>query len=170
MFLDFKFFTWLKYTVFLLIFSLLLIVQASKVWFGAAISPLAVLVPPTLLLSQGLGTTSALAWMAVVSISWQVPVNGIGEGRMIVACIAAAVVAFQGGRMRSRAQLLHMALLLPFGAMLCEWILLRSQLFPVNSSWGRLAPNSEVLITEAIILVAMLMVTILLLPILENYI
>ena len=29
MFLDFKFFTWLKYTAFVMIFSLLLIVQAN---------------------------------------------------------------------------------------------------------------------------------------------
>ena len=152
----------------LLALVLLLLAQIAKSWFGAAISPLQILVPPTLLLSQGIGTLSALAWMSVGSLLWPVSVSGIGEGRLIIAAITAAIVAFQGGRMRNRAQLLQIAVLLPFSALLLEWILLESELTPSNSAWGRLAPNSEVLITEALVLGAMLMITILILPILEN--
>ncbi len=152
----------------LLAIGLLLVTQAGKVWFGAAVSPLAVIVPPTLLISQGFGTSSALAWMAVGSFLWPVPVSGIGEGRMLVACTAAAIAAFQGARMRSRAQLIQMAILLPFGALFSEWILLRSQLAPANSAWGRLAPNSTELVSEALFMSAMLMLAILLIPILEN--
>ena len=48
----------------LLALGLLLIVQGCKLWFGAAVSPLALLVPPTLLLAQGLGTSAGLAWLA----------------------------------------------------------------------------------------------------------
>ena len=143
----------------LLALGLLLIAQSSQVWFGSALSPLAVLVPPTLLLSQGLGSTSALAWMAVGSLLWQTPVNEIGEGRMILAFAVSAVVAFQGGRMRSRAQLLQMAFLLPFGALLGEWFFLR----------GKEVPNSsDDLVYEALIMGGLLMLTILLIPILEN--
>ncbi len=152
----------------LLALTLLLISQISKVWFGAAVSPLAVIVPPTLLISQGIGTTSALAWMAIASLQWPVSVNGIGEGRLIVACAAATLVAFQGGHIRSRAQLLQMVILLPFGALISEWILLRSQIAPALSAWGKLAPNSEELIHEALFLGAMLMLTILVIPILES--
>ena len=147
---------------------LLLFAQIAKSWFGAAISPLQILVPPTLLLSQGIGTLSALAWMSVGSLLWPVSVSGIGEGRLIIAAITASIVAFQGGRMRNRAQLLQIAVLLPFSALLLEWVLLETELTPSNSAWGRLAPNSEVLITEALVLGAMLMITILILPILEN--
>ncbi len=148
--------------------GLLVITQASKVWFGAAVSPLAVLVPPTLLLSQGIGTPSALAWMSIASLFWPVPVSGIGEGRMLVACIAAAIVAFQGGRMRSRAQLLQMAVLLPFAALIGEWAVLRTRFDSASSAWGKLAPNSEELVSEALVMGAMLMLTILLIPIIEN--
>ena len=143
----------------LLAIGLMFTVQASKVLFGTAVSPLAVLVPPTLLLSQGLGSTSALAWLAVGSLLWQIPSNGIDESRLMVACAVAAVVAFQGGRMRSRAQLLQMAFLLPFGALLGEWFFLL----------GREIPNSsDDLVYEALVLGGLLMLAILLIPIIET--
>ncbi len=87
---------------------------------------------------------------------------------MLVACIAAAIVAFQGGRMRSRAQLLQMAVLLPFGALIGEWAVLRTRFDSASSSWGKLAPNPEELVSEALVMGAMLMLTILLIPIIEN--
>ena len=143
----------------ILALGLILTAQICKVWFGTAVSPLAVLVPPTLLLSQGLGSTSALTWLAIGSLLWQIPSTGIDESRLIVACGVAAVVAFQGGRMRSRAQLLQMAFLLPFGALLGEWFFLR----------GRGVPNSsDELVYEALILGGLLMFAILLIPILET--
>ena len=143
----------------ILALGLILTAQICKVWFGTAVSPLAVLVPPTLLLSQGLGSTSALTWLAIGSLLWQIPSTGMDESRLIVACGVAAVVAFQGGRMRSRAQLLQMAFLLPFGALLGEWFFLR----------GRGVPNSsDELVYEALILGGLLMFAILLIPILET--
>ncbi len=148
--------------------GLLLVAQIAKELFGTSISPLQILVPPTLLLSQGIGTTTALVWMAINSLLWPFPVNGIGEGRLVIAALTAAIVAFQGGQMRNRAQLLQIAVLLPFSALLFEWFLLKAGIFPANSFWGRLSPYSEPLITEAIVLGGMLMITILLLPVLEN--
>ena len=143
----------------ILALGLILTAQICKVWFGTAVSPLAVLVPPTLLLSQGLGSTSALTWLAIGSLLWHIPTTGMDESRLIVACGVAAVVAFQGGRMRSRAQLLQMAFLLPFGALLGEWFFLR----------GRGVPNSsDELVYEALILGGLLMFAILLIPILET--
>ena len=67
----------------LLALGLLCLVQGSKLWFGAAVSPLAVLVPPTLLLAQGLGTSCGLAWLAIASLLWPLPVNGVGELSLI---------------------------------------------------------------------------------------
>ncbi len=143
----------------LLALGLMLTAQISKVWFGTALSPLAVLVPPTLLLSQGLGATSAIAWLAVGSLLWQIPANGVDESRLMVACAVSAVVAFQGGRMRSRAQLLQMAFLLPFGALLGEWFFLRG---------GEIPNSSDELVYEALVLGGLLMLAILLIPILET--
>ncbi len=152
----------------LLALGLLLIAQASKDWFGAAVSPLQILVPPTLLLSQGVGPTSALGWMGVTSLLWPVPVSGIGEGRLIIAALTSTLVAFLGGRMRSRAQLLQVVVFVPFSALLSQWILLRSQILSSGSAWRKLSPNSETLLTEALVLGAMLMFTVLLIPIIEN--
>ena len=146
--------------------GLLLIVQASKIWFGSAVSPLAIIVPPTLLLSQGIGTTSALAWMGIASLVWPVPIGVMGEGRLIVASTAAALIAFLAGRMRSRAQLLQIAVLLPFIAFGAEWMVFRSPLSPLPINQGIL--DTETLISEALVVGAMLMFTILLIPILEN--
>ena len=149
----------------LLAVGLLLITQVSKLWFVPAVSPLAVIVPPTLLLAQGLGTTCGLAWMAVESLLWPMPVNGLGEGRMIIACAIAAVAALYAGRLRSRAQLLQMAFLLPLGALLAEWLLMSAG---GGGAWGRFAPNGNELLSEALLMGILLMLAILLIPILET--
>lgn len=149
----------------LLAVGLLMITQVSKLWFVPAVSPLAVIVAPTLLLAQGLGTTCGLAWMAVESLLWPMPVNGLGEGRMIIACAIAAVAALYAGRLRSRAQLLQMAFLLPLGALLAEWLLLSAG---GGGAWGRFAPNGNELLSEALLMGILLMLAILLIPILET--
>lgn len=45
----------------LLALAMLLLVQVCKLWLGDDVSPLALLVPPTLLLAQGVGTPAGLA-------------------------------------------------------------------------------------------------------------
>ena len=149
----------------LLAVGLLLVTQASKLWLVPAVSPLAAIVPPTLLLAQGLGTTCGLAWMAVESLLWPMPVNGLGEGPMMIACLVAAVAAFYAGRLRSRVQLLQMAFLLPLGALLAEWLLLSTG---GGGAWGRFAPNVSELVSEVLLMGILLMLTILLIPILET--
>ena len=148
--------------------ALLLLVQGSKLWFGAAVSPLAVLVPPTLLLAQGLGTSCGLAWLAIASLLWPLPVNGLGEGRLMIAAGIAVVAALQAGRVRSRAQLLQLTVLLPLGALVVEWMLLRSQINAGVSAWTRLAPDAGELASEALLMGLLLMVAVLLIPILES--
>ena len=148
--------------------GLLLISQFSKIWFGAAVSPLAVIVPPTLLLTQGLGTTSGLAWMAVSCLLWPTPVSGLGEGRLLITAAVAAIAAIQAGRLRSRAQLLQLAVLLPLGALVAEMVLLRQPFEAVNLSWTRLTPDTGELASEALLMGLLMMLTILLIPLLES--
>jgi len=143
----------------LLALGLILTAQIIKVWLGNIVSPLALLVPPVLLLSQGLGTTSAIAWLSICSLLWQIPTNEIDGSRLMIACTVSAVVAFQGGRMRSRAQLLQMAFLLPFGALIGEWFFVRGREIP---------SSSDELIYEAVVLGSLLMLAILMIPILET--
>ena len=90
----------------LLAVALLLMVQAAKLWFQGSISPLAVLVPPTLVLTEGLGTGCGLVWMSVAALLWPEPVQGLGDGRLLVAATIAAAGALIAGRPRSRGQLL----------------------------------------------------------------
>ena len=142
-----------------LIFLVQLIAQTSKIFIGFIINPLAILLPPTLLLSQGLGATTSLSWLAVTSLIWQIPVDGIGEGKLIIAWVISTIMALQAGRMRSRAQLLQMTFLLPFGGLLGDWFFIRSKNIP-NSS--------DELVYDAIVLGSMLMLTILLIPIVES--
>jgi len=148
--------------------GLLLISQFSKIWFGAAVSPLAVIVPPTLLLAQGLGTTSGLTWMAVSCLLWPTPVSGLGEGRLLITAAVAAIAAIQAGRLRSRAQLLQLAVLLPLGALVAEMVVLRQPFEAVNLSWTRLTPDTGELASEALLMGLLMMLTILLIPLLES--
>ena len=152
----------------LLALGLLLLSQACKLWFGASVSPLAVIVPPTLLLAQGLGTTSALAWMAVASLLWPTPVTGLGEGRLLIAAATATVAALQAGRLRSRAQLLQLAVLLPLGAWLAELVLVSRDGQPLAGSWMRLPSDAGELASEALLLGLAMMLTILIIPLLES--
>jgi len=152
----------------LLALGLLLLSQSSKLWFGAAVSPLAVIVPPTLLLAQGLGTTSALAWMAVASLLWPTPVTGLGEGRLLIAAATATVAALQAGRLRSRAQLLQLAVLLPVGAWLAELALTSGEGQSLAGSWIRLPADSGELASEALLLGLLMMLAILVIPLLES--
>ena len=76
----------------LLALAVLVVVQGFKLWLGPAVSPLALLVPPTLLLAQGLGTASGLAWLAGAALLWPMPLNGVLDGRVMVAA-ASIVVA-----------------------------------------------------------------------------
>ena len=149
--------------------GLLFLVQGLKIWFGATVSPLAVLVPPTLVLTEGLGTGCGLIWLAVASMIWPVPVNGLSEGRLVVATAVAATGALLAGRQRSRGQLLQMALLLPMGALILQWLLLVFQ--PVTSwrVWGWNNPSLDELVAESLLLGLLLMLGLLVIPVLEGF-
>ena len=152
----------------LLSLTLLLVVQLTKDWLGPLASPLQLILPPTLLLSQGIGTTSSLAWMAAASLIWPTDMNGLSEIRLLIACIAGSFVAFLGRRMRSRAQVLQIAVFVPFGALLGQWLIFNQVIKAENIEFNNLFFNTNTLFNETLIISAMLMVTILIIPILEN--
>lgn len=149
--------------------GLLLLVQGLKIWFGATVSPLAVLVPPTLVLTEGLGTGCGLIWLAVASMIWPVPVNGLSDGRLLVATIIAVIGALIAGRQRSRGQLLQVSLLLPMGALLLQWLLMVFQ--PITSwrVWGWDSPSLDDLAAESLLLGLLLMLGLLVIPALEVF-
>ena len=101
------------------------LVQGVKLWLRAAVSPLAVLVPPTFLLAEVMGTGAALGWLALASALWPFPMDSIGLLRVLVAFIVAAIAALMAGYQRSRAQLLQTATLLTLAALLLQMLTFR---------------------------------------------
>nr|WP_269613793.1 HDIG domain-containing metalloprotein [Prochlorococcus marinus] len=152
----------------LLSLTLLFVVQLTKNWLGPLASPMQLILPPTLLLSQGIGTTTSLAWMAAASLTWPSSPNELSEVRLIIACIAGAFIAFLGRRMRSRAQVLQIAVFIPFGALLGQWFVFNQVIKSKNLNFNSLSFDPNSLFNETLIISAILMVTILIIPILEN--
>nr|WP_269611303.1 HDIG domain-containing metalloprotein [Prochlorococcus marinus] len=152
----------------LLSLTLLFVVQLTKGWLGPLASPMQLILPPTLLLSQGIGTTTSLAWMATASLMWPSSLNELGEVRLIIACMAGSFVAFLGRRMRSRAQVLQIAVFIPLGALLGQWFIFNQLINEKNIEFKSLSFDPNSLFNETLIISAILMVTILIIPILEN--
>jgi len=152
----------------LLSLTLLLVVQFTKDWLGPLASPLQLILPPTLLISQGIGTTTSLVWMAAASLIWPTDLNGLSEVKLIIACIAGSFISFLGRRMRSRAQILQIAVFIPFGALIGQWFIFNQVINEKNIEFNNLSFDPNSLFNEALIISAMLMLTILIIPILEN--
>ena len=150
----------------LMALGLLLVVQIGKLWLASAASPLALLVPATLLLAQGLGTTAGLAWVAVASLLWPLPLDPFNDERILVAAVIASATALLAGRQRSRAQLLQLALLIPLAALTAEWLLL--QLAVARGEGDGLLPIGADLPGEALLLGGLLLGVLLLGPLLES--
>lgn len=148
--------------------ALLLLVQFAKHWFTANVIPLAVLVPPTLVITEGLGAGCGLAWLAIASLLWPEQVNGLADGRLIIAATVAAAGALLAGRQRSRGQLLQMAITLPLAALVGQWVLLQLQPYTGWRSWVNAGSGLDELATEALVLGVLLMLALLLIPILEG--
>ena len=151
----------------LLIISLLLIVQAIKTSFASVLSPLSIIVPPTLVISQGMGTITALAWVSIASLSWPESINEINSNLLLITLICSCIVAVLGGKIRSRAQLLQLSIFVPLGALLTQWLLIGNE----NSS---LVDNQELFIangkifSDSFLLAIIMLITILFIPIFES--
>jgi len=152
----------------LLSLTLLFIIQLTKDWLGPLANPLQLILPPTLLLSQGIGSTTSLAWMAAASLVWPGHLSEFDEIKLVIACIAGSFVAFLGRRMRSRAQILQIAVFIPFGALLGQWFIFNQVIKTTNKEFNNLSIDPNDLFNETLIISAILMVTILIIPILEN--
>ncbi|MFN7677032.1 MAG: HD family phosphohydrolase, partial [Cyanobacteriota bacterium] len=151
----------------LLALAMLVVVQGCKLWLGPLASPLALLVPPTLLLAQGLGTAAGLAWLAIASLLWPHPLDLALQWRVLLATAVASLAAVLAGRQRNRAQLLQLALLLPAAALVAQALLVQA------ASWmGRgevRGARSGDLLNEALMVGGLLMAGLLLAPLMESF-
>jgi putative nucleotidyltransferase with HDIG domain len=151
----------------LLALAMLLLVQGCKLWLRNDVSPLALLVPPTLLLAQGVGTPAGLAWLAAASLLWPIPLDALLKLRLVLACLVAAAAAVLAGRQRNRAQLLQLAVLLPIGAILLQGIVLRAWAMARGTD-GALLPDGGDLRSESLLMMAVLLAGLLLTPLVES--
>ena len=143
----------------LLALGTLLVVQGFTLWLGPLASPLVLLVPPALLLAQGLGTPCGLAWLAAATLLWPMPVTALTAVRLLVAAVVGSGAALAAGRPRSRAELLQLAVLLPAAGLVLQWLLRQSR-----------SPVPQVdLLSEALLLGGLLMAGLLLAPLVETF-
>jgi putative nucleotidyltransferase with HDIG domain len=143
----------------LLALAALLVVQGVTLWLGPLSSPILLLVPPALLLAQGLGSSCGLAWLAAASLLWPLPLTNTLDLRLLVAAITGALAAMAADRQRSRAGLLQLAVLLPASTVLLQWLLLQ----------GRGLPGQLDLLGEGLMLAGLLMLGLLLAPLVETF-
>ena len=95
-----------------------------KTIFGFALSPLSIIVPPALIISQGMGTVTALTWVSIASFSWPDSIIDINSNLLLITLICSCIVSVLGGKIRSRAQLLQLSIFIPIGALFSQWLLI----------------------------------------------
>jgi putative nucleotidyltransferase with HDIG domain len=149
----------------LLALAMLLVVQLAKLLLGLHASPLALLLPPTLLIAQGLGTPAGLAWLAIASLLWPYGLPASLEVRLLIAAAVAACAALLAGRQRNRAQLLQLAVLLPLVAAVLQTLALQLGLGIGAGSPLAVGPD---LFSETLLVMGLLLAGLLLSPLIES--
>ena len=151
----------------LLIISLLLIVQAAKTSFAPLLSPLSMIVPPALIISQGMGTVTALAWVSIASLSWPDSITEINSNLLPITIICSCIVSVLGGKIRSRAQLLQLSIFVPFGALFSQWIFIGNNKTSLIDNKEFLISNGKIF-SDSLLLAIIMLITILFIPIFES--
>ncbi len=150
-----------------LIMTLLLAVQAMKLAFASTISPLSIIIPPALIISQGMGSITALAWVSIASFSWPDPAVVINNNLFFILLVCASVVSLLGGRIRSRAQLLQLSIFVPIGSFLSQWVLIGKDSKPLFDNQEFVLANGDIF-SDSLLLAIVMLFTILFIPIFES--
>jgi len=151
----------------ILIITLLLAVQATKLALASTISPLSIIIPPALIISQGMGSITALAWVSIASFSWPDPEVAINSNLFFILLVCSSVVSLLGGRIRSRAQLLQLSIIVPIGSFLSQWILIgKDELLLIEKQEFVFANRN--LFSDSLLLAIVMLFTILFIPIFES--
>ena len=151
----------------ILILTLLLAVQTSKLALATTISPLSMVIPPALIISQGMGSITALAWVSIASLSWPDPAVAINNNLFFILLVCASVVSLLGGRIRSRAQLLQLSIFVPIGSFLCQWILIDKDKISLIDKQEFVFAKSDIF-SDSFLLAIVMLFTILFIPIFES--
>jgi len=151
----------------LLLITLLLAVQASKLALASIVSPLSMIIPPALIISQGMGSITALTWVSIASLSWPDPAIASNNNLFFVLLVCASIVSLLGGRIRSRAQLLQLSIFVPIGSFLSQWILIvKDKITLVDNQEFVFAKGN--IFYDSLLLAIVMLFTILFIPIFES--
>ena len=151
----------------LLIIALLLIVQTIKNTFGSGLSPLSIIVPPALIISQGMGTITALAWVSIASLSWPDSIIEINSNLLLITLICSTIVSVLGGKIRSRAQLLQLSIFVPLGAFLTQLLLFKNDQTSLGNNKELFISTGQIF-SDSLLLAIIMLITILFIPIFES--
>jgi len=151
----------------ILLITLLLAVQASKLALVSTISPLSMIIPPALIISQGMGSITALAWVSIASLSWPDSLVAINTNLFFIVIVCASVVSLLGGRIRSRAQLLQLSIFIPIGSFLSQWILVGKDKISLLDNQEFVFANGKIF-SDSLFLAIVMLFTILFIPIFES--
>ncbi len=150
-----------------LIVTLLFGVQAAKLALASSISPLSLIIPPALIISQGMGSITALAWVSIASFSWPDPAGAINNNLFFILLVCASVVSILGGRIRSRAQLLQLSIFVPIGSLLSQWIFIGKDKISLINNQDFVLANRNIF-SDSLLLAIVMLFTILFIPIFES--
>ncbi len=151
----------------ILLITLLLAVQGSKLALSSTISPLSIIIPPALIISQGMGSITALAWVSIASLSWPDPEIAINNNLFFILLVCALVVSLLGGRIRSRAQLLQLSIFVPIGSFFSQWILIGKDKISLIDKKEFVFANGNIF-SDSLLLAIVMLFTILFIPIFES--
>ena len=151
----------------ILIITLLLAVQAAKLALESTISPLSLIIPPALIISQGMGSITALAWVSIASFSWPDPAVAINNNLFFILLVCSSVVSLLGARIRNRAQLLQLSIFVPIGSFLSQWILIGKDKISLIDKQEFLFANGDIF-SDSLLLAIVMLFTILFIPIFES--
>ncbi len=150
-----------------LIITFLLAAQATKLALASTISPLSIIIPPALIISQGMGSITALTWVSIASFSWPDPTVDINNNLFFIILVCSSVVSLLGGRIRSRAQLLQLSIFVPIGSFLSQWILIGRDKITLIDNQDFVLANGNI-VSDSFLLAVVMLFTILFIPIFES--
>ena len=122
-----------------------------------------------MIISQGFGTITTLAWISIAFIYWPNSPNGINEYLLLITFVSSCIVAILGGKIRSRAQLLQLSILVPLGAFIFQCFFFgidNNDLYNLNIQ--NLFSKQGNIISDSFLLSTLMLLAIILMPILES--
>jgi len=125
------------------------------------------IIPPAVIISQGMGSITALAWVSIASLIWPDLDIVINNNLFFILLVCASVVSLLGGKIRSRAQLLQLSIFVPIGSFLSQWILIGKDKITLINNQNFVLANGDIF-SDSLLLAIVMLFTILFIPIFES--